>query len=497
MMSETYEHVQPAAQLPRLAAMPVRTERFALSPTLFTGLARVVEFALIAATGYLIASAYVAEADFSATWYYVLAPVLTALSAVAIFQAMRLYDVPALTAAAKHWPRIVIGWALALGMFVSVVFFMKAGADFSRVWVASWFAAGLAGALGGRMLMQSIALKAIAAGRFARRAVVYGSGEHAARLLKALEADAASDVRICGMFDDRIDQRVPTNVLGYPVLGNREDLITFCRHNNVDMVLIALPLAAEERVNELMRHIHVLPADIRIAATTSQLKLSPKAYSYVGHVPMLDLSHKPISDWGLISKAAFDKIIAALAILFLSPLMAAVALAIKLESRGPILFRQKRYGFNNEMIEVLKFRSMFTERCDAGAAKLVTKDDPRVTRVGRIIRKSSLDELPQLWNVLRGELSLVGPRPHAVQAKAADKLYPDVVDGYFARHKVKPGITGWAQINGWRGETDTPEKIQMRVAHDLYYIENWSLWLDASILLRTPTSLLASRDNAY
>ena len=176
--------------------------------------------------------------------------------------------------------------------------------------------------------------------------------------------------------------------------------------------------------------------------------------------------------------------------------MLAVATAIRLESRGPVLFRQKRYGFNNELIEVLKFRSMYTDRCDAGATKLVTKDDPRVTGVGRFIRKTSLDELPQLVNVLFGDLSLVGPRPHALQAKAGTELYDAVVDGYFARHKVKPGITGWAQINGWRGETDTEDKIRKRVEHDLYYIENWSIFLDLYILVKTPFALLKT-ENAY
>ena len=162
-----------------------------------------------------------------------------------------------------------------------------------------------------------------------------------------------------------------------------------------------------------------------------------------------------------------------------------------------MLFRQKRYGFNNELIEVYKFRSMYVDQADANAAKLVTKDDPRVTRVGRFIRKTSLDELPQLFNVVfKGNLSLVGPRPHALQAKAADRLYDDVVDGYFARHRVKPGITGWAQINGWRGETDTAEKIQHRVEHDLYYIENWSVLFDLYILAMTPFRLLQT-ENAY
>jgi len=180
----------------------------------------------------------------------------------------------------------------------------------------------------------------------------------------------------------------------------------------------------------------------------------------------------------------------------LAPVMAAVAIAVRCESKGPIIFRQRRYGFNNELIEVFKFRSMYVEMSDAAATRLVTKDDPRVTRVGRFIRKTSLDELPQLFNVLTGGLSLVGPRPHALQAKAAGRLYDEAVDGYFARHKVKPGITGWAQINGWRGETDTPEKIQKRVEHDLHYVENWSPLFDLYILLRTPMSLLNTK-NAY
>jgi lipopolysaccharide/colanic/teichoic acid biosynthesis glycosyltransferase len=177
--------------------------------------------------------------------------------------------------------------------------------------------------------------------------------------------------------------------------------------------------------------------------------------------------------------------------------MALVALAIKLDSRGPVLFRQKRYGFNNELIEVYKFRSMYVESTDVTAAKLVTRDDPRVTPIGRFIRKTSLDELPQLLNVVfSGNLSLVGPRPHATHAKAANHLYDLVVDGYFARHRVKPGITGWAQVNGWRGETDTPEKIQRRVEHDLFYIENWSVLFDIYILLKTPFALLKT-ESAY
>jgi exopolysaccharide biosynthesis polyprenyl glycosylphosphotransferase len=212
---------------------------------------------------------------------------------------------------------------------------------------------------------------------------------------------------------------------------------------------------------------------------------------------VLDVIDKPISDWNVVLKWLFDKSVALGAVLALSPLMIGIAIAIRLTSRGPILFRQKRYGFNNELIEIYKFRSMYADQTDAEAEKLVTRDDPRVTPVGRFIRKTSIDELPQLFNVLKGQLSIVGPRPHALQAKAADKLYHDAVDGYFARHKVKPGITGWAQVNGWRGETDTIEKLMGRVDHDLYYIEHWSILLDLYIVLLTPVALFGKSGNAY
>jgi exopolysaccharide biosynthesis polyprenyl glycosylphosphotransferase len=212
---------------------------------------------------------------------------------------------------------------------------------------------------------------------------------------------------------------------------------------------------------------------------------------------VLDVFDRPITDWDVVVKSLFDKVVGSLVLLAALPVMAVTAIAIKLDSRGPVLFRQKRYGFNNELIEVFKFRSMYVDQSDATAAKLVTKSDPRVTRVGRFIRKTSIDELPQLFNVVfKGNLSLVGPRPHAVHAKAEDRLYDEAVDGYFARHRVKPGITGWAQINGWRGETDNQEKIQRRVEHDLYYIENWSVLLDLYILAGTPFALLKT-ENAY
>jgi Undecaprenyl-phosphate glucose phosphotransferase len=286
-------------------------------------------------------------------------------------------------------------------------------------------------------------------------------------------------------------------VAGAPKLGTVDDLVEFTRLTRVDLILVSLPLTAEERVLAMVRKLWVLPVDVRLAAHMNRLRFRPRAYSYIGNVPVLDIFDKPLADWNLVLKSVFDRIVGALALVALAPVLAAVAVAVKLDSRGPVLFRQRRYGFNNELVEVFKFRSMYVDKADATAARLVTKDDPRVTRVGRFIRKTSLDELPQLFNVVfTGNLSLVGPRPHALQAKAEHRLYEEAVDGYFARHRVKPGITGWAQINGWRGETDTQEKIQRRVEHDLYYIENWSLLFDIYILIRTPFALLKS-ENAY
>ena len=212
--------------------------------------------------------------------------------------------------------------------------------------------------------------------------------------------------------------------------------------------------------------------------------------------PFLDIADKPIADWNYVAKWLLDRILGSLILLLALPVMAMIAIAIKLDSRGPVLFKQKRYGFNNEVIEVYKFRSMYTDQTDQKAVKQVTRDDPRVTRVGRFIRKTSLDELPQLFNVVfRGTLSLVGPRPHAVEGRmATSQLFEQVVDGYFARHRVKPGITGWAQVNGLRGETDTEEKIQRRVEYDFYYIENWSVLFDLYILLITPIALVKGRE---
>lgn len=365
-----------------------------------------------------------------------------------------------------------------------------------RLWLLGWLLFSLVLLVLFRLLASVAISDAEMRGDLARRAVIVGGGKPAEDLIRRLSRSGNRAIRILGVFDDRGGERSPEAVDVYRKIGTFDELESYCREQSVDLLIIALPATAEERILHLVKKLWQLPIDVRIAAHASRLKLSKRAYTYIGDVPFLAVFDRPLSDWNSALKAMFDRVVAALALIVLSPLMLAVALAVKLESKGPVLFRQQRYGFNNNMIGVLKFRSMYTDRTDAHGAKQVTKDDPRVTRVGRFIRKTSIDELPQLINVLRGELSLVGPRPHATQSKAANQLYQDVVDGYYARHRMKPGITGWAQINGWRGETDTLKKIERRVEHDLYYIENWSLPLDLYILAMTPLSLFNTK-NAY
>jgi Undecaprenyl-phosphate glucose phosphotransferase len=363
-------------------------------------------------------------------------------------------------------------------------------------WLPAWGAAAAGYMAAARLAGHAWARPAARAGRFRQRIAIVGGGEAAEDALRTLESSRDLDIETIGIFDDRFDMRSPGVVGKASKMGSIADLAEYARSNRVDLIIVAIPLAAEARLLTILKRLWELPVDIRISGKASSLKFSPHAYSYLGNLPLLSVFDRPLIGWGLFIKNVVERLLAAAGIVAFAPVMLAIAIAIRLESKGPIIFRQKRYGFNNELIEVFKFRSMYTDMSDANAAKLVSKGDPRVTRVGRFIRKASIDELPQLFNVLTGQLSLVGPRPHATQAKAADALYESVVDGYFARHKVRPGITGWAQINGWRGETDTREKIEQRVKHDLEYIDRWSLGFDLVIIFRTPFALLKG-ENAY
>lgn len=363
-------------------------------------------------------------------------------------------------------------------------------------WLILLGVASLALSLGMRVWVRALVLILTKTGKLEHRIVVVGGGEQIEPLIRAIGRDTSRGRRLVGFFDDRRDLRSPAVVEGYHKLGNIDDLVEFGRLAKIDTVIIALPLASEARLMELMTRLWVLPVDIRLLATSARPEFADRNRSEIGGLPMIDLYKRPIYGMNAFVKRCFDLVFASLAVIAFAPLMLVIAVLIKLESRGPVLFRQKRHGFNNKPIEVLKFRSMYVDQCDATAVKAVRRGDARVTRVGRFIRRTSIDELPQFFNVLKGELSLVGPRPHAMAARTGDIQYTAVSNAYTARHKVKPGVTGWAQVKGWRGELNSDEKIRARIEHDLYYIENWSVWLDLKILLMTPIALVTTK-NAY
>lgn len=466
-----------------------------VSPLIIITLSRIVELICIFAISLMIYFFYVKPTGGHIS-PYIGASALGALLYLATIQAMDGYQMQTMRKYIMQFTKVFLGFTFSIAILLVLGFFAKISGEYSRVWLGSWYFGTLAFLFVFRGWVTYYVNKLTHNGRLERRAVIVGGGKPAADLIYSLESMKDNDIRVCGIFDDRTDERSPAVVAGYPKLGTVDELVEFGRMARIDMLIVTLPMSAESRVLALLKRLWVLPVDIRLAAQSSKLRFRPRSYSYVGSVPFLDVFEKPIADWDALMKRAFDLSFSTLGLIAFSPIMLATMAAIRWESKGPVIFRQKRYGFNNEVISVLKFRSMFHEMSDPDAKKVVTKGDPRVTRVGRFIRKTSIDELPQLVNVLKGELSLVGPRPHAVNAHTDNRLWDEVVDGYFARHKVKPGVTGWAQINGWRGEVDNPEKIQQRTNFDLYYIENWSLLFDLQIVFSTPFKLL-NTENAY
>jgi len=487
---------KPASSLNDIAlqvASQYRREN--ISPVMVSGYLRLAELALIAGAGFLFYLLYVGAAP-HAPWLYPIAIATGSLLAVLLLQFTDSYKIAALQNPLSRFGKIVLVWSGTFAILALLGFMLKTSEEFSRIWFGGWYLSGLVVILALRVVMARLIRRWARDGRMERRAVIVGGGQAAETLIRSIEQQPDNDIRICGIFDDRDNRRSPPIVAGYPKLGTIAELVDFARIAHIDMLIVSLPITAEQRVLSLLKKLWVLPVDIRLSAHTQELHFRPRSYSYIGAVPMLDIFDKPITDWDSVSKRLFDIFFSVVGLVVFSPIMIATAIAIKLDSKGPVFFKQKRHGFNNEEIEVYKFRSMYADKSDPTAKKTVTRNDPRVTRVGRFIRKTSIDELPQFFNSLMGSLSLVGPRPHAVAAQSHNLLYTEVVDGYFARHRVKPGVTGWAQINGWRGEMDTDEKIRMRTELDLYYIENWSLMLDLKILFLTPVRLL-NTENAY
>ncbi|WP_270938569.1 exopolysaccharide biosynthesis polyprenyl glycosylphosphotransferase, partial [Falsiroseomonas oryzae] len=343
-------------------------------------------------------------------------------------------------------------------------------------WLVMATAFGAAGLAAGRY---GTAALLRGAPRSARRAVILGSGPQATRFVAALRRDPAG-LDVLGLFDER-GMRAADLPPGVPALGGLPQLTAMIRRGEVEVVVIALPWSSEARVAALAELLAAYPVEVRLAPDLAAARLPTD-----GQPPMPALlCARPIAGSAALLKTVSDYVLASGALLVAAVPMLLIALAVRLDSPGPVVFRQRRIGFNDQPFDVFKFRTMYAEETDHEARRQVLPGDPRVTRVGAILRRTSLDELPQLFNVLRGEMSFVGPRPHAPGTRAGNRRFEEVVANYAARHRVKPGLTGLAQVRGYRGPTPTEAQILLRVESDLEYIAGWSLWLDFVIILRT------------
>lgn len=327
-------------------------------------------------------------------------------------------------------------------------------------------------------------------GFFSINVVIVGATDQA----RAMIEDRASqdDIFFMGIFDDRMD-RAPEKIGEVPVIGDLEELMNWPMLPMVDRVVIAVSSAAQNRVVQLTEKLRAMPNKLVLALDMQGFETDGTTLGRLGSFPVAYVSGTPEDARRAFWKRVQDLIIGSVALVLLSPIMILTAIAISVESKGPIFFRQTRHGFNNQGFKCWKFRSMYTEMTDHKAAQQVTKDDPRVTKIGKFIRKTSIDELPQLFNVLAGEMSLVGPRPHAIGMKTGDVESEKLVRDYAHRHRIKPGITGWAAIHGSRGPVHTPQEVAERVRLDTEYIDNSSFWLDLYIILMTIPSLLGDK----
>ena len=406
------------------------------------------------------------------------------------------YDIEAQFSLRLGWRRVLMAWAAAAMFLIAMGFLLKVSQDVSRAWSISWFVTGGAALLGTRIITTMWVRRLKQRGTFNERVAIFGAGPQGVRFAEYVQSHDRLTITLVGIFDDRRPDRLPDEAAGVPVLGNLTTLIGMIRDGLIDQVVVALPWAAERRLQDVMARLVLTPVKVRLAPDLVSFTFAQRPGVILGDVPVMTLFERPISGLSGIAKALEDKILAVLILIAAAPVMLLAAIAIKLDSPGPILFRQPREGFNNSTFHCFKFRTMYHGQLEYKNIHQASRDDPRVTRVGRFLRRSSIDELPQLFNVLLGDMSLVGPRPHAASTRAGGRLFSDVVQSYAARHKVKPGITGWAQVCGWRGETDTEDKLVKRFEHDLYYIENWSIWLDLYILIRTVGAVLLPR-NAF
>ena len=449
--------------------------------SIWSALLQIVDLLVVAVSGTVAGELYL-EPDQVFTRGYLQLLAVAMLLAVIVFNKFGFYSAWRNSSLANEMRTVTVGWTAVMVALTLFFFLTKSGAEFSRVWAVLWFGLGLSGLLAVRLVLRQFLRWLRRKGYNQRKILIVGKdplmGDLATRLSKAPWM-GLSVVGQEGLTTE-------SDVNGATLNSQISDL-------GVDQVWIALPLKDEPVVQAVIAALSLSPVEIRYVPDLFGFRLFSHSVSEVAGLPVINLSSTPMEGFNRVVKELEDRVLASLILLLISPVLLAIAVGVKLSSPGPVFFRQQRNGWGGKPIHVLKFRSMVVHHEAAGTVTQASKQDARITPFGAFLRHTSLDELPQFWNVLTGEMSIVGPRPHAV---AHNDQYKVLVDDYMLRHRVKPGITGWAQINGYRGETDTLDKMQKRVEYDLYYIEHWSLWLDLKIIALTVFKGFVNK-NAY
>jgi Undecaprenyl-phosphate glucose phosphotransferase len=467
-----------------------RGNKYRMSPAVIANIVQVCDLFLLVFGG-LAARAMLPLLGLVSGGSLFVATVTASLVSAAFLSHAETYQLSSLCSLTKQLKLLPTPLVAGAGSMIACLFFLRDDGSVFRAWPFLWLFSSSILLIASRRYLSHLLNRWSRAGRLARRVAVIGAGEFSREFIERLRSEP-NLYTVVGLYDDRLS-RIPAVQDGVRVRGSVRDLLERSREEQIDQIVIALPLSAASRISMILDQVGSAVADLCLTTDFVGFRYRSSQISSVGTNPVVLIEERPLKDWRAAKKAAFDLVVGSLVLLIFSPLLALIAVAIRLDSPGPVLFRQPRLGFNNRLFTCYKFRTMHHGMTDLLGDRQATRGDPRVTRLGKWLRALSLDELPQLLNVLKGNMSLVGPRPHPPNTKADDRLFSDVVAKYAFRHRVKPGITGWAQVNGWRGETRTVEQIENRVACDLAYIENWSIWFDLRIMALTITREILSR----
>lgn len=422
------------------------------------------------------------------TGYYLVLMVITFFISSYIFEQTNLYRTWRSGNLLAYVSDTLIGWSIIVAIILFLGFATKLSYLYSEKIILVWFIVTPITLIISHLIVRKIAANLHNEGAL-RSVVIVGANDQGLKLAESILENPFLLMDVRGFFEDRGESRM----LQIPsMLGGISQVSDYVREHNIDKIFISLPMSAQPRIRALLDDLHDTTASIYFLPDVYIFDLMQARFSHVSDVPVIAICESPFLGVDNVVKSLSDFILALIILILLSPILLFVALAVKLTSRGPAIFKQRRYGLNGEEIVVYKFRSMTVSE-DGQNVVQAKKNDQRITKIGNFLRKTSLDELPQFFNVLQGRMSIVGPRPHAV---AHNEQYRKLIKGYMLRHKVKPGITGWAQVNGLRGETELLEKMQARIEFDHYYLQNWSIWFDLWIIVRTVWTVLR-RDNAY